>query len=99
ERWDGKGPGGLRGDAIDSCACLIAIANQIELHQRSDGNQAALAMAEDRSGGWFDPVHVSAFERCAPGIFDELDRGEIWDTVLDAEPKPVARVASGRIDD
>jgi HD-GYP domain-containing protein (c-di-GMP phosphodiesterase class II)/DNA-binding CsgD family transcriptional regulator len=56
-------------------------------------------MVRRRSAGWFDPAVVEAFERCAGGLFAELESGSVWDAVLDAEPAPIVTIPERRVDD
>ena len=56
ERWDGKGgPRGVRGEAIEMSARILAVAHQAEIHFRIGGLTAARAMIRRGAGGWFDP--------------------------------------------
>lgn len=56
ERWDGKGPFGVRGQRIAMSARLINLADVVEVFRRTGGEDAALAVARERSGTHFDPA-------------------------------------------
>ncbi len=66
ERWDGSGPLGLRGEAIEMCARILAVANafvgMVSVRAYRDAmslDHAANALLED-AGGIFDRRVVSA---------------------------------------
>ena len=100
ERWDGKGaPRKLRGDESALGARILAVAHQAEIHHRVHGRDGAKEMSRHRSGGWLDPACVQAFLRCADRIFDRIERGSVWDAVLDAEPGPPATIGPAGLDD
>lgn len=100
ERWDGKGaPRTLRGDEISPGARILTVAHQAEIFHRVHGRDAAKAMSRQRSDGWFDPACVGAFERCADELFDQIERGSVWEEVLAAEPLPRVTVDEGGVDD
>ncbi len=56
EHWDGRGhPSGLKGEAIPLLARIFCLAQTVEVYVRDFGVDSALAMAQERSGSWFDP--------------------------------------------
>lgn len=100
ERWDGKGlPAGLRGDAVELAARIVHLAHSVEIFQRMGGRDAAVAMARDRSGGWFEPGIVDVFLRRADAVLALTERESVWDAVLDAEPEPRPWIPADRLDD
>ena len=87
EQWDGKGwPGDLKGDAIPVASRLAQIAEFTEVAHRIGGADAAIALADKRAGGQFDPDFAAAFCSNAGTILDGLDAGDTWDAVIGAEP-------------
>jgi len=61
EHWDGHGrPHRLRGEDIPLLARVMCLAQSVEVFHGSHGREAALAMARERSGRWFDPRVVAA---------------------------------------
>jgi HD-GYP domain-containing protein (c-di-GMP phosphodiesterase class II) len=87
EQWDGKGwPGELKGDAIPVASRLAQIAEFTEVAHRIGGADAAIALADKRAGGQFDPDFAAAFCSNAGTILDGLDAGDTWDAVIGAEP-------------
>ena len=100
ERFDGKGaPDGLRDEAIDPGARVIALANQAEIVHRTDGSAATREMARRRAGGWFDPDVVRAFEGAAGAVFRELEAGSVWESALASEPGTPVTIAEWRVDE
>lgn len=66
EHWNGQGkPAGLAGEAIPVYARIALLSQVIDVFQTADGAQAALTEVRARSGQWFDPAQVAAFERVA----------------------------------
>lgn len=62
EHWDGLGhPDGLAGEEIPLLARVLGLAQTAEVFVRREGMAAALAMANERSGTWFDPELVKIF--------------------------------------
>ena len=73
EHWDGGGqPLNLRGDAIPIYAQIALLAQVIDVFQIANGVEAATLAVAERSGTWFDPQLVAAFERVA-------QRADFWD--------------------
>jgi HD-GYP domain-containing protein (c-di-GMP phosphodiesterase class II) len=64
EHWDGHGqPYGLRGDEIPLGGRILCLAQTVEIFHAQRGLDAALHVAQRRSGGWFDPRLVAALRR------------------------------------
>jgi putative nucleotidyltransferase with HDIG domain len=85
EHWDGRGmPLGLRGDAIPLLGRIVGLAQTVEVFASTFGVEAAMAVALERRGTWFDPLLVDvvrSFRR---------DRA-YWGMVLGPDPR--ARLA------
>jgi HD-GYP domain-containing protein (c-di-GMP phosphodiesterase class II) len=86
ERWDGKGPGKLKADAIDITSRIVQLADVVEVFHRAVGVDAARDVARERSGTQFDPGLVDSFCRDADLVFSDLDAATTWDAIIDAEP-------------
>jgi HD-GYP domain-containing protein (c-di-GMP phosphodiesterase class II) len=86
ERWDGKGPFGLKGDEIALASRLINLADVVEVFRRTQGIDAAVSVARERSGTQFDPALVELFCEQGQQLLGELDSLASWDTVVEAEP-------------
>lgn len=66
EHWDGSGrPSRRQGDAIPLNARIALLAQVIDVFHGHAGKQAAIDEARRRSGSWFDPALVQAFEAIA----------------------------------
>ncbi|GIZ53947.1 metal-dependent phosphohydrolase [Noviherbaspirillum aridicola] len=66
EHFNGKGkPEGLAGEAIPVHARIALLAQVVDVFHTAGGRQAAMAEVRRRSGTWFDPRLVQAFERVA----------------------------------
>ena len=91
EHWDGKGhPHGLAGEEIPILARIACLAQTTEVFLREHGLDAALEMAEKRSGRWFDPALVRILRAAG------ADR-EFWRSVESRDAG--ARVAALEPDD
>ena len=59
EHWDGHGlPLGLTGDAIPLLGRIVGLAQTVEVFASTFGVDAAMAIALERRGSWFDPLLV-----------------------------------------
>ena len=66
EHWDGSGrPGRLRGQAIPLFSRIALLAQVADVFHGHAGRQASLDEIRRRSGVWFDPELVQAFEQAA----------------------------------
>ncbi|MGZ8288849.1 MAG: HD-GYP domain-containing protein [Telluria sp.] len=75
EHFNGQGkPDALAGEAIPMFSRIALMAQVIDVFHTADGAEAALAEVRGRSGRWFDPQLVEAFERIA-----RID--EFWETL------------------
>ena len=89
EHWDGQGkPAGQTGESIPIYARIALLAQVIDVFNTADGREAALAEVRSRSGAWFEPRLVQAFERIASneGFWPQLAAPDIMNTVLELEP-------------
>lgn len=66
EHWDGSGkPSGLRGPAISRLSNIALLAQVVDVFHTAAGAAAATREVISRSGTWFDPALIAAFERVA----------------------------------
>lgn len=70
DRWDGKNPSGLKGEAIPLPARIIHLADQVTLRLQPKTMifgqvDKLMHYIEEQSGYEFDPAVVEAFKRCA----------------------------------
>ncbi|HEY2961187.1 MAG TPA: HD domain-containing phosphohydrolase [Pyrinomonadaceae bacterium] len=81
EKWDGTGyPLGLRGEDIDICARIFAVADAFDaitsdrVYRRGKSYEAAAQELDDWAGRQFDPKVVAAFHRVPKEVWEELHR-------------------------
>ena len=89
EHFDGGGrPDGLVGEAIPLFARIALLAQVVDVFHTAGGRQAALAEVRGRSGGWFDPALVAAFDAIAvdDGFWTTLAAPDVMTAVLALEP-------------
>ena len=91
ERWDGRGPGGVGGDALCESARVSHVVDVVEIADRAGGVPAARELIRRRTGGHFDPEIADVFDRCAEDLLAELDDIDMLQAALDAEPTPQPR--------
>ena len=99
ERWDGKGPMGLKGGEICISSRLVNLADVVELFHRFGGIEAAIEVARKRSGGQFDPRLVRLFCDEAEGLLGDLDAATGWDEVIAAEPALEVQLSDEEFED
>jgi HD-GYP domain-containing protein (c-di-GMP phosphodiesterase class II) len=97
ERWDGKGPGERKGDAIPVVGRIVNLADVTEVFHRAGGVDAAVDVAQARRGTQFDPRLVDLVAEQAASLFADID-GTTWDTVIALEPGPTTYLARGELD-
>jgi HD-GYP domain-containing protein (c-di-GMP phosphodiesterase class II) len=96
ERWDGAGvPNRVPGTRLPTAVRVMHLCHALEIHHRLGGKEAAVAMAQQRSGGELDPALVSLFCIDPDGVLGVVGRPTLWEDLLAAEPAPV-RMASDR---
>lgn len=94
EWWNGDGgPKSLRGDEISPVSRIVNVAGYAVFFDGLGGPAAAVEALEQRAGGYLDPSLVAAFTGRATGMLAATAAGDLSDRLLDAEPRPVARVA------
>ncbi len=81
EKWDGSGyPLGLRGEDIDICARIFAVADAFDaitsdrVYRRAKSYEAAALELDDWAGRQFDAKVVEAFHRVPKEDWEELHR-------------------------
>jgi HD-GYP domain-containing protein (c-di-GMP phosphodiesterase class II)/DNA-binding CsgD family transcriptional regulator len=99
ERWDGKGvPDGVRGNDIPLPARIVALADVVEVYNRTGGTGAACDAARERSGGQFDPALVDLLCDNAGDLLGGLGAEPSWGEVIAAEPGLDRSVAGAELD-
>jgi HD-GYP domain-containing protein (c-di-GMP phosphodiesterase class II) len=97
EHWDGRGyPVGLEGDAISLFGRILCLAQTLEVFWVLGGPAAAVQVADERSGTWFDP-HLVA-------LLGHGDANDLWEGLRDVDPTagleapPAADIADEALD-
>ncbi|MEJ2479296.1 MAG: HD domain-containing phosphohydrolase [Acidihalobacter sp.] len=102
EHWNGRGkPEGLRGERIPLNARIALLAQVVDVFHHAGGLDAALGEVRQRSGHWFDPAVVAAFEQVArdEGFWAALGDTGVARRVLELEPRQDAlNVDEDRLD-
>ena len=102
EHWDGGGvPNGLAQDDIPLLGRILGLAQTVEVFVARDGVPAALAIARERSGRWFDPALVDVLLRLEhdDAFWTTLRRTDPQELVRALEPEDRVQVAeSDRLD-
>jgi putative nucleotidyltransferase with HDIG domain len=105
ERWDGRGhPAALRGKEIPLLARIAGLSQMIDIFSTAGGPAAAIGMAGERCGTWFDPQVVESFlsltgdgqfwDRLAsPGLFADVVSLEPDELALTGSPAALDRIA------
>ncbi|MBO0903243.1 HD-GYP domain-containing protein [Jiella sonneratiae] len=96
EHFDGSGkPDGLAGEAVPLFSRIALLSQVADVFLRVGGPAAALAEVRARSGSWFDPHLVAAFERLAADddFLAALSHPELGEMVLALEPAQQRRAA------
>jgi HD-GYP domain-containing protein (c-di-GMP phosphodiesterase class II) len=87
EQWDGRGwPGQCGGNDVPIASRLSQFAEFIEVAHRVGGSEAAIALAQKRSGSQFDPGLSAILCGDSEGILGGLESARTWDAVIAAEP-------------
>ncbi len=98
-RWDGKGvPLGVAGEAIALPMRLYQLADVVEVVQRVNGTQAAVAVARDRRGTQFDPAIVDAFAATAADVLGDPAIDTDWQMLIADEPSLQRRLSEDEFD-
>lgn len=99
ERWDGRGAFGLKGEQISRASRIVNLADVVEVFERTQGVERALAVARERRGKQFDPAIVDLFCREFEPVFAGLSELETWAAVIDAEPALGKELSDEEFDD
>ncbi len=89
EHWNGSGkPAGLAGEAISIYARIALLSQVIDVFRTGGLRQAALDEVRERSGQWFDPALVNAFERIAQSelFWTTLESPDVGEAIFALEP-------------
>lgn len=90
EHWNGRGePYGLRGEEIPLLGRIACLAQTVEVYFSTFGLVAALDVARERSGKWFDPNLVRALMsfKSDEGFWSTLDHSDVRASLASCEPQ------------
>jgi HD-GYP domain-containing protein (c-di-GMP phosphodiesterase class II) len=100
ERWDGGGaPSGRGGEDLPLAVRVMTLCNEVEIHARLGGPDAASGMVRQRSGGAFDPAVADLFLGHRDELLGVIDRPALWSDVLAAEPAPHRQLDEASVED
>ena len=103
EHFDGHGePDSLQGDQIPLLARIACLAQTLEVFHADYDTEAAIRVANDRSGTWFDPelVRVANSFDGDGEFWNGLQCSDIYHRVAEVEPKELQVLADeDRLDD
>ena len=98
ERWDGKGPIGLRRDDILVTSRLVQLSDVAASFHAEGGVRAAEKVLRERSGTQLDPSLVDLFCSDVDGLLGDLELAGNWETVLEAAPHLSPRLTEKAFD-
>ena len=105
EKWDGTGyPFGLRGEEIDICARIFAVADAFDaitsdrVYRRGKPYAAAAQELDDWAGRQFDPKVVEAFHRVPKEDWEELHRQSLLPKPDQFDVRQVMRMMESRLE-
>jgi HD-GYP domain-containing protein (c-di-GMP phosphodiesterase class II) len=89
ERWNGNGyPTHAKGEQIPLAMRVVHLTHDMEAIGRRSSPAEAIAAARERRDRTYDPDLADLFVANGRRWFDEVDRMEPWEAVLDLEPEP-----------
>lgn len=104
EKWDGSGyPLGLKGEEIDICARIFAVADAFDaitsdrVYRRAQSYEAATRELDEWADHQFDPKVVEAFHRVPKEDWDELRRRSLLRKPNDPGWQPVGTAIESRL--
>jgi len=99
ERWNGNGyPTGARGDQIPLAMRAVHLSHDMEAIGRRSSPAQAIDAARERRDRTYDPELADLFATHGSSWFDQLDKMEPWDAVLDLEPEPHRTLEGAELD-
>lgn len=95
EHWDGGGnPRGLRGQAIDRLARILAACQGLDVFVSTKGRADAIRVLAERRGTWYDPEVAGALlDATSVGLLDDLAAPDLVGRTMSFEPDSVIRLS------
>lgn len=98
-RWDGKGvPDDVSGEQIAPTVRLFQVADSVEVLHRTQGTEAAVALARAWRGSQFAPDVVDAFCNEADDVLAGIDEVVDWNASIADEPGLHALLGEAELD-
>lgn len=98
-RWDGKGvPDGVSGEQISGPVRLFHLADSVEVLHRTQGVEAAVALARAWRGTQFAPEVVDAFCQAPDEVLAGLEDVTDWDASIAHEPALQVQLSEDELD-
>jgi HD-GYP domain-containing protein (c-di-GMP phosphodiesterase class II) len=99
ERWNGNGyPTGAKGEQIPLAMRVVHLCHDMEAIGRRFSPARAIDVARERRDRTYDPELTDLFTMHGSIWFDQLDKMEPWDAVLDLEPEPHRTLEGAELD-
>jgi len=98
ERWDGKGPTRLAGEALPPSVRAVQVAEGVMILRHTGGATAVPEVVRRRSLTMYAPDAVDAFARDPEAVLSATDVPSVWDAVMSAEPEPHDVLTEQRLD-
>ena len=98
ERWDGKGPTRLAGEALPPSVRAVQVAEGVMILRHTGGATAVPEVVRRRSLTMYAPDAVDAFARDPEAVLSATDVPSVWDAVMSAEPEPHDVLTAERLD-
>ena len=89
EHWNGAGrPDKLVGEDIPLYSRIALLGQVIDVFHQTSGREAAIKEAKKRSGRWFDPVLVAAFQKVSSHdpFWEGLEADDLESRIFELEP-------------
>jgi HD-GYP domain-containing protein (c-di-GMP phosphodiesterase class II)/class 3 adenylate cyclase len=100
ERWNGNGyPAGAKGEQIPLAMRVVHLSQDMEAIGRRSSPAEAIDAARERRDRTYDPELADLFVAHGRSWFDQLDKMEPWDAVLDLEPEPHRTLEGAELDE
>jgi putative nucleotidyltransferase with HDIG domain len=95
EHWDGGGnPRGLKGQAIDPMARILAACQGLDVFVSTKGRPDAIRVLAQRRGTWYDPdVAGALLDETSVGLLDDLAAPDLVGRTMSFEPDSVIRLS------
>jgi HD-GYP domain-containing protein (c-di-GMP phosphodiesterase class II) len=99
ERWNGNGyPTHAKGDQIPLAMRVVHLTHDMEAIGRRSSPADAIAAARERRDRTYDPDLADLFLAHGTRWFDEVDRLDPWEAVLELEPHPRRTLEGAALD-